>query len=105
MRWLRAGGIILVVLGAAGALAYTFFPEHTRSFAEEAAAALPDSIVDAGEQVGVPADALPGQRIYRWRNDDGELVYGDSPPAGVDAEPVEDADPSVVPALQDDSAQ
>lgn len=105
MRWLRAGLITAIALALAGGLAYTLFPERTRSLAEQAAAALPDSLVEAGKRAGVPADAMPGEQIYRWRDEDGELVYGDSPPPGVDAEPVENADPTVVPAPQEDDTQ
>lgn len=46
--------------------------------------ALPD--LDLGLPAGGPAEP---RTVYKWRGADGSWHYGDQPPAGVDAQPVE----------------
>lgn len=48
------------------------------------------------------ATAALSAQVYRWEGDDGQIHYGQQPPKGVEAEPV---DPQVAPAKSGDGNQ
>ena len=93
--------LIIVALGAAVVGAWLMVPEDRRDALlqrpGEVAEGFPSGEEDA---VGGREQEVSGQ-VYQWRDEHGRTHYGDAPPPGVEAEPVEKGEISPLPDQPD----